>query len=62
MQDVVCPLPDYALGEITTFKAARDEREWLADPQTAKCPQASNRRPPLGGELIRGPVIKSDIF
>ncbi len=62
MQDVVCPLPDYALVEVTTFKTTRDEREWLADPRIAECP-----RPVIEGHLwvarlIRGPAIKSDIF
>jgi hypothetical protein len=62
MQDVVCPLPDYVLVEITTFKTTRDKREWLAGPQIAKCP-----RPVIEGHLwvarlIKGPVIKSDIF
>jgi hypothetical protein len=61
-QDVVCLLPDYALVEITTFKTARDERQWLADPQIAKCP-----RPVIEGHLwvarlTKGPVMKSDIF
>jgi hypothetical protein len=62
MQDVVCPLPDYALVEITTFKTARDEHQWLADSPAVKCP-----RPVVEGRLwvaqiVRGPVIKSDIF
>jgi len=38
MQDVVCPLPDYDLIEVTTFKTALAERQWFADPHTFKCP------------------------
>jgi hypothetical protein len=61
-QDVVCPLPDYALVEITTFKTGRDEWLWLAERQIAKCP-----RPVIEGHLwvarlTKGPVMKSDIF
>jgi len=62
MQAVVCPLRDYALVEITTFKTTRDEGQWLADPRIAQCP-----RPVIEGHLwvarlIGGPVIKSDVF
>lgn len=42
MQDVVCPLPDYALVEITTFKTTRDERQWLG--HSAARHETSNHR------------------